>query len=72
MVGKKFGVATMGSSNLLYKPEAFGTGTSVVTTRYIVLHAPNSKNVANARPHKTQNYEFSWLVRSVGLQPWAP
>ena len=72
MVGEKFGVATMGSSILLYKAEDFGTGESVLTTMSIVLHSPNSKNVANVDPHKTHNYEFSWLVRSFGLQPWAP
>jgi len=72
VVDEKCGVATMGSLILLHKPEDFGTGKSVVTTRYVVLHLPNSKNVANVGPHKTHNYEFSWLVRSVGLQPWVP
>ena len=63
MVGDKFGVATMGSSILLYKAEDFGTGESVLTTTLSVPHSPNSKNVANADPHKTHNYECSWLVK---------
>ena len=72
MVGENLGVATMSSLILFNKPEDFGTGKSVFTTRSIDFDSPNSKNVANVDPHKTHNSEFSWLVRNSALQPWVP
>ena len=72
MVGNKCGVATMGSLILLHKPEDLGTGKPAFTMLSIDFDSPKSKIVASARPRKTQNSEFSWLVTSVGLQPWVP
>ena len=71
MVGEKCGVATMGSLILLHKPEDFGTGKSAFTTRSIDSDPPESKNVADADPSKTHNYECAWLLRNLMLQPWA-
>ena len=72
MVGEKCGVAAMGSLSLLHKPKDFGTGESVFTTLSIDFDPPNSKNVANADPRKTHNYECAWLFRNLMLQPWVP
>ena len=70
MVGNKCGVATMGSFILLHKPEDFGTGKFAFTTRSIDFDPPESKNVADADPSKTHNYECAWLLRNLMLQPW--